>query len=273
MAYGKYSWAKASSPTLEVPLKPGVDPEHLTPTDNVEFVDMQPLWVANPTSVPTLPDSLVGDLGGGPIGGGGPLDYTPTDSWNPTDTLVGVPPSERPSEYGVGVGPGLTLEEAQEIRGVLMSEDLGAYAARHYQAMTDRQSNPGLAVSFDTPGNGDSPQTLIYQRPGVGSPIDPDARVGRREKRWWDQVWDMHWWNDEYRPMTNRTINREIGRGPVQGGNQYTSPFDNTIMQNPGSPDSFVAPQVRRTPVEWGEPITTDGIVVNSSTGLSSWGL
>jgi hypothetical protein len=259
---GKYTgaWAqRAATPTPAVPLKPGPDPEHLTPTDNIDVAAGNPLWVAS-APAPDLPTALTAEPFGTPIGGGGPIDMTPDDP-----------------NFGVGSGPGLTTLESQDIRGFLMSDDRGAVAARHYQASIDRDGAPHVAIIPDVPLDGDSPQTNELQRSGVGQPNDPFARTGRRIKRWYDRYIDMHRYPVEQRPMyvVNASGSRE--QPAVPGGTQYDSPWA-TPGPYRATPDSFVSPQVRRTPQPWDVPMTGDGTAMQlagdpGAFGLGSWGL
>lgn len=255
MAYNKYAWSKPAAPTPRVPLVAPIDPEHLTPTPNPDQVTGSQLWVES-TPTPTLPDSLTAEPFGTPIGGGGPIDRTPED----------------PS-HGVGVGPGLTTAQSQAVRGALMSEDLGAVAARQYQATIDRDGTRNVAIIPDTPGQGESPDTIALRyRTGVGQPNDPGARLAHRIKRWMDRVIDMHWYEPSYRPAT-AVFARPVNPHPaVANGNQLTSPFAAFVPS--GTPDTFVAPQERRSPVPWDQPLATDGITgITTDFGLPTWGL
>lgn len=260
MAYGRYAgaWArKASSPTLDVPLKPQPDPEHLDPTDNVDVVHGNPLWVES-QAAPTLPDTLTPTPFATPIqAGGGPIDRTPESH-----------------DYGPGVSPGLTQQESQALMMSWHEQDDGAVAARQWQPTTDREAGTGPRVTIipDTPGEGDSPATLQYERSGVGSPIDPYARTGKRQKRWWDRFIDMHRYEPTYRPMYVKNAKTAQEQPAVPNGTQLDSPYA-TPWPMRSTPDAFVAPQVRRTPVPWDQPITADGVSLSNDYGLHVWGL
>jgi hypothetical protein len=255
VAYSRYGWGqKATSPAPSVGLVPGIDPEHLNPTDQ-QYVDMNPLWSG--FAQPSMPDDLVGDLGGGPIGGGGPLDYTPDSP-----------------DFGVGGGPGLTTEESQQIRGALMSADFGASAARLYQATTDRYDGTGPHVEIIPDENGaapDSPATLQYQRTGVGQPNDPYARAASRIKRWWDRHIDRHTWDVTMRPSQVVNAYTAQPQPPVPGGTQYDSPYATSATNWMGTPDRFVDAQMRRVP-DLDPNYVGDGVNLNPYA-LSSWGL
>lgn len=272
MAYSSYAWSKPSEPTPTVPLKPGIDPEHLTPTPDLDN-DPQP-WQSS-VSAPAFADDYYTDpsVAGGVPSGFGPVDMTPGQTAGEAPGEYGVPPIR--SENGVGVGPGITQAEASEIRGRLQSQDFGAVAAHQYHPLTDRfdGDGPHVALISDEPGLGDSPATLQYQRTGVGQPNDPNARIGKRNKRWWDRVWDMHWFDVEYRPMTVKQAYTAQSQPAVSNPTQIDSPYPTSATYNPGTPDSFVSPQLRRTPVQWDQPITTDGSYSAGVEQVTSWGL
>lgn len=254
------SWAQRPSRTAsDVPLKPEVDPEHLNPTDNPGLAGTTALWQESAGAAPTLPASYTDEGFPSPVGGGGPIDSTPDDPM-----------------FGAGVGHAQTQAEASLVRGHLMSMDYGAYAAQEWNPTTDRDGAPRVAIISDTPGEGDSPQTLQLQRTGVGQPNDPHARVGKRQKRWWDRVIDMHRYGVEERPVYVRNAYDQPILPPVPGGTQLNSPY--ATQQWMGTPDRFVSAQVRRTPTQWDAP--TDAGAEYDATGsagsislLGSWGL
>lgn len=255
MAYSKYGWSKAAGPTPAVPLVAPVDPEHLTPTADPDLATGSQLWVAS-TPAPTLPDSLTAEPFGTPVGGGGPIDRTPQDP-----------------NFGVGSGPALTTLESQDVRGAVMSKDLGAVAARQYQPMIVRDGSRHVAIIGDTVSDGASPQTLQYKQTGVGQPIDPYARLGKRIKRWMDRYIDFHRYDPAYRPMYQVYASTKAEQPAVAGGNQLVSPFA-AFTPYTTTPDSFVGPQERVTPVPWDQPLTSDGIGAGGNQfGLTSWGL
>lgn len=256
--YSRYaSWGrKAATPTPLVPLKPPVDPEHLTPTEDDPDRYGNALWQESAPGAPYLPDDMVAVPVGSPVGGGGPVDHTPEDH-----------------SYGVGVSPGLTQAESRALMLPWHEDDQGAVAARQWQPTTDRQpgEGPHAAVLYDTPGDGDSPETLQYERTGVGQSIDPFARVGKRIKRWWDRYIDMHRYGVEYRPMVIRNAYTGREQPPVPDGTQLDSPWP-TPGPFRATADAFVNPQLRRTPSPWDEPLTTDGMGT-SELGATVWGL
>ncbi len=264
MAQSRFAgaWARKASVTAPiVPLEPDRDPEHLNPTDNPEVVVGQPLWVASATA-PGLPAAFVTAPYGTPVAaGGGPIDHTPADP-----------------QYGPGAGSGQTVAEAQAVRTKWMSRDDGAVAARRWQPNTDRDGTPRLDLIADTDGAGDSPETVLLKRSGIGVPEnDPYARTGRRLWRWWDRVIDMHRWDVSFRPKYLKTASTAQLQ-PPGGVTQYDSPWPTPAAARV-SPDAWVAAQMRRTPAaDWASPIAVDGAVNNvvgnvNDFGLGSWGL
>jgi hypothetical protein len=247
------AWVRQRLPSQLVPLQTPPDPEHLTPTAEPDLASgQQPLWVATDFG-PTLPDHLVGDSPAGSIAPGGPIDHTPDDP-----------------EFGVGGGHGQTTLEAQYVRGVLHGEDLGAVAAHQYVAKTDRDGTYNLARIDDTVGDGDSPATLQLDRTGVGQPNDPEARLAFRWKRWVDRYIDMHRYPVTYRPRAVVAASAQHSQPPVRDATQLDSPYPTNVRM--GTPDSFVYPQVRRTPDPWDQQLAGDG-VSGGPFGLTSWGL
>ncbi len=253
MAYSG-AWVRQSTTRPNVPLQAPTDPEHLNPTEGEDHPGQLALW-QNQAPAPVLPTVMEGGQYEQPSVPAGPLDMTPAD----------------PS-FGAGVGPGLTTLEAQEVRGALMGLDLGAYAAHRYMAGVDRDGAPHVQVIDDVDYQGDSPQTLEYQRSGLGTPNDPFARRGRRIKRWYDRFIDMHRYDVELRPKYSRYAATVATQNPVQNGTQLTSPFP-AFVDRAGTADSFVTPQDRRTPAPWDQAATTDGTGQGSMFGLGSWGL
>lgn len=263
--YARYSWSRPSSPTPAVPIVAAIDPAHATPEP-----DANPIW-RDGTMAPSLPDTLVGDLGGGPIGGGGPVDVTPGQHAGHSPDPVGIPPGR--SQFGVGSGPGLSTLESQDVRGDLMGRDLGAVDSRRYQPMTDRTdgSGPWSAVLTDEPGHGDSPAQIQHELTGVGAPDDPFARTGKRVTRGWSRNIDMHRWPVQYRPMLVKQAKIAQPQPASPVGNQFTRPYDSAATYNPSTPDSFVAPMERQSPAPWDAGMTVSTPVNDS--GLPVWGL
>jgi hypothetical protein len=248
------AWVRQRLPSTLVPLQPQPDPEHLTPTAEPDLASgQQPLWVATDHGAPTLPDHLVGDSPAGNTSAGGPIDHTPDDPG-----------------FGVGGGHGQTTLEAQAVRGELHGEDLGAVAAHQYVPKTDRDGTWYLDQIPDVVGDGDSPATLQLDRTGVGQPNDPEARLAFRWKRWVDRHIDMHRYGVIYRPRVVVAADAQIPQPPVGQPTQLDSPYPTMVKM--GTPDAFVAPQLRRSPDPWDQPITGDG-VTGGPFGLTSWGL
>lgn len=259
-SWARGGWAQrraATAPT--VALQPGPDPEHLNPTDNIDIAAGDPLWVQS-TPMPALPSALTTE----PMrtvthAGVGPLDHTPLDP-----------------QHGPGVGHAITQLEAQDIRGTWMDLDYGSVAAHEWQPLTDRDSSPTAVMVYDTPGDGDSPQTLQLERTGVGQPNDPNARTGKRLQRAWQRVWDMHWWVPEMRPSYARHAYEQPSQPPVATGTQYDSPYPSLAWMS--TQDRFVQPQQRRAPTLWSPPTTAQADAQETQSQLAeqlipSWGL
>lgn len=256
-------WArKASAPIPAVPLKPALDPEHLDPTDNPDVVVGLPMW-SETQAGPGMPSEYITDGYGTPVqAGGGPIDYTPDDP-----------------NFGPGAGHGQTIAQAQAVRTQWMDTDYGAVAARRWQTRTDRDGTPHLDVIRDVDYAGDSPATVgITERSGIGVPEnDPYARTGQRQKRWWDRVIDMHWFDVSMRPARIRNA-RPVPEQLPGGTTQYDSPWP-TMEPARVSPDAYVTPQPRRTPpLPWATADQSDGTAQTlagnvNGFGLSSWGL
>lgn len=251
------AWSRRTQADTVAPLKPGIDPEHLDPTDNPEWVNQPPGWVSTVDS-PILPDEMYPMADPPMPTGEGPIDYAPQDH-----------------SYGMGFGPGLSVMEAQDLRSYWHSQDDGSYAAGAWQAMVDRDGQPHLEVTEDGMPGGDSPQTLQYERTGVGQPNDPDARVGKRFKRWYDRYIDYHRYDTDRRPLTPVQAYTAQPQPPVPNGTQLDSPYHTAATGYWGPPDRFVAPQMRRVPGDWAEPITTDATDSPSPVGfgLTQYGL
>jgi hypothetical protein len=252
------SWAKRSTPSLGVPLKPGLDPEHGTASPRLDVPVGNPLWHES-TAAPMLPDHLVDGAPAAPEHTGtGPLDTSP----------------DYGHELGVAPGHGQTQRQQLATGQEIHSMDFGAPAANTWVPMINRDGTNHVAIIPDGDNDGESPQTVALQRSGLGIPNDPYARRGKRIKRWYDRFIDMHDWSVERRPVYVRNAYQDSGQPAVAGGTQYDSPYG--TLQQVSTQDSFVAPQVRRTPGPWDEPLSSDGsgqLGVSAGYGLTSWGL
>jgi hypothetical protein len=256
------AWSRRYRQDPQAPLQQQIDPEHLNPTDNPEFVQTPPAWM-NSAPAPQLPGDMLPGAEPGLATGIGPVDHTPLD----------------PS-YGVGPGPGLTTLESQDVRGIWHSDDQGAYAARAYITPIAVDGAYHLEVSYDQQPGGDSPQTLQLDRTGIGQPNDPEATArgpAKRWKRWRDRYIDMHRFPVQMRPAESRYARPNPTSPPVNNGGPTDSPYDNSVGWLAGPADRFVAPLVRRTPGAWDETLATDGTnqtIMGSvnAYGLPSWG-
>lgn len=256
------AWSRRTQTDRDAPLVPPLDPEHSAPTDQQHFA-MAPVWAAN-APAPDLPGDVVGNeaLGVGMPTGWGPIDHTPEGG-----------------DFGVGVGPGLSVLESMDVMREVHSADYGAVAAHRWMHVSDTDGRNHLDVLVD-PGtqDGDSPQTLDLERTGYGRPNDPGARRGRWFKRWNDRKIDMHRWDPAMRPQVPRYAQPVQPQAPVMEGNQYTGPFATSPAGRLGVTDSFVGPVQRRRPGNWDESMSTDGTSAAlggapANYGLTSFGL
>lgn len=262
MAYDRYSgsWASRSEQIPDVPLKPPVDPQHLTPDATPEFTGMTPLWV-NSAGAPLLPDEIAAATRNGALPSGiGPVDDTPQSHF-----------------YGYGTGPGLTTQESQEIMGPWHENDQGSVAAHAYVAMPDRddvEGSPSAMIITDVAGNGASPETLRFQETGVGAPYDKGlSRLGRWQKRYRQRIIDMHRYAVDQRPLVPQVATIARPQPVMAGPTQIDSPFDTSVTYQAGTSDRFVQQVVRRQPRNWADPLSTDGTRDEASAASQSYGL
>lgn len=235
-------WERRNTVGVTVPLVPGLDPEHATPTDNPEFVQSAPTWQST-VNQPFLPEELFADPRPAELATGYGTDETPEDH-----------------SYGMGIGPGLTTLESQDRSGMWHEQDHGTVFAETWTPMIDRDGAPHLAIIPDPIGEGDSPATVDLQRTGVGAPSDGGlSRRAKRQKRWYDRYIDRHMWGVEQSPYAPKSARQVPSRGAVPAGGPGVSPFPNNAAFDVGSPDRFVAPLVRRIPGAWDETLATDG--------------
>lgn len=242
------AWARRAQQLPTVPLVQPTDPRHSSPVEE-QIID----WRQD-TPQPALPDDVLGDQGVQYPATGGPLNLTPWDH-----------------EAGGPRGNGLTQDQASEVRGHFHSQDEGAVAEHTFNPQAARDGAYHVDIVDDAQGHGDSPETLQYKQTGVGSPIDPFARTGRRIQRWRDRVIDRHFWEPAMRPSTIRNAYTAPVQQAQANGDQRTSPFGaGEILYV----DQFVTPQERVAPRPWDGPMTTDGLAQGGGDyGLTSWGL
>jgi len=256
------AWAARTLVPNPPPYQAPIDPEHLTPTDNPEYVHEAPMWQAT-AQMPALPEDLLANPGAHLATGIGPVNMTPEDH-----------------EYGVGVGSGLTTLESQDRMAAWHNDDQGAVAAHRWVHPTDRDGTYHAEMYTDVPGDGDSPATVALERTGVGAPSDEGrSRLGRWQKRWWNRQIDMHRYAVEYGPVRPQYARPNPARGDVSPGNQLTPPYGNSIAYDGSKPqDRFVTQVVRAQPDDWAADQATDGAANNllgyqQQYGLTVWGL
>jgi hypothetical protein len=244
------AWKKRTQTVRRVRLVAPIDPRHSTPeeTQDPNYVDT--------TGAPALPE----DVEGG--------QFTQQDVKSRYVDLT--PPGE-----GVGDLPGYDQASAREVSRIAHSRDYGAVSARLYAPAVDRDGTYNVSIVTNHDNAGDSPETLQFERTGVGSPNDPYARSNKRIVRWRDRTIDMHWWGVEQRPKPIRTAQGSRELPPVPNRTQWVSPFAAGRIEHP---DNWQPAQERRAPREWGERTTTDGgeadaMSAASAYGLTMWGL
>jgi len=260
------AWARRTAVGPLVPVQAATDPQHMTPDANPEFVNQTPSWVQG-TPMPGLPgDLLMENAYPHPvIAPGGPQDQTP---WGGFEG----------HSFGPGAGPGITQAEASAIRGYWGELDMGAIAMHDDVPVVETEDMYGRYVQDDMTDHGDSPATLQYEQQGYGSPLDPDARLGKREKRFSQRYIDMHRYEVHPTPYTPQYAVPVPAQGIIANGNQHTSPFANNMSGQIGTVDTFVQEQIRRAPAEFGAAYSQDGTPSNlfgsvNAYGLPSWGL
>lgn len=259
-------WARRNVVKVPAALVPPIDPEHMHPTDNPQYVGMNPVWQEN-TAAPALPDEVLGQQAWqeAPVAPGiGPVDHTPEDH-----------------AYGMGTGHALTTLEAQDLRMEWHNDDQGAVAAQAWVPEKDRDGTPIRVDLVDQLADGDSPATLQLGRTGIGQPNDPEATArqpSRRERRWWDRYIDMHRYDAIPTPVQPQYARPTPGREAVPNGNQLVPPYGNNVAFPPSqslTPDKFIVQTVRRIPGDWVDMQATDGTeqVLQAGTqyGLTTW--
>jgi hypothetical protein len=254
-------WAARNVTATPAPLVPPVDPEHLTPSQNIEYVTEPPPWEASVT-MPGLPSELV-DLNeqGIPIApGAGPIDQTPLDH-----------------DYGIARAPGLTELESQDRARPWQEDDQGGPDRVLWHAQTDRD---GTYQTIDLSGNvpdGASPMTVDLQIQGRGAASDPEATVkvlSRWARRFINRHFDDHRYNSEPNAVRPRFARPVPGSQAPAQASPLVSPFGNSVIYAAGPQDTFVQQQVRRQPEDWTANQATDGTEMNmpNQYGLTVWG-
>lgn len=256
------AWAAQSQNRTIVPLHPQRDPQHLDPSPDPNLMPGQtPDWVQS-ANAPTLPEALDGGVADPPMPTGyGPIDHTPFDH-----------------SYGLGIQPGLSTLDNQDIGGVWHNDDQGTVAAESYVHPVMRDGAPHVAWIDHEPEPVDSMGQVEYQRVGVGAVHDPNAVRGKRLKRWYDRFIEMHRYGVELRPYAPNYAHPSPERLPAQNADQVVSPYPNAAAAYSGPPNRFVLPMTRREPQDWVTSQTEDGTsetLYGAAThyGLPSWGL
>lgn len=253
VAYAGAWKTRTQQPVPAAPLVPGLDPDHLHPTD-----DQDPNYVDS-TGQPGLPVDIEGgqyeQLTSVPVLY---LDRTPTDH-----------------EWGVGDLPGVTQGQARRVGNTMREIDFGAVAAKEYENPGRREGTYEVLRVQNGDEDGASPETVnIRWDTGVGSPYDADARSNIRITRWRDRFIDMHWWATEWRALPDNTAKTAPELPYVADRTASTvSPYKGNLVEDPRN---WQTPQERRGVRQWDDSMTTDGTdqpLAEMAFGLSTWGL
>jgi hypothetical protein len=261
------TWKKTAVTQPDVPLVQAADPSHgFTGHESVYDPNLNENWVDD-TLAPGLTSDLLGDQLLQLPTYGGPVDRS-TDTGHEGD--------------GDGQTYPMSTLTAQDYRGQVMDADLGSVEARRWRPVDARDGAYHVVVLDDVPGDGTpgTAQNTLRQITGVGAANSPDARVGRKIKRWRDRWIDMHRWDPEERASVLRyayTAPAKQEQDRITGlGDQYVSPFPTLAMygaEGIGTPDQFVTPSQRRAPRPWDEAMTDNGYATGGDYGLGTWGL
>lgn len=244
------AWKRATLPVSLVPLKPGIDPQHAKPTDTPDPNNV------DGTGAPLLPEQW--------SGGQYVQEFVPS-------TYVDNTPVNH--EFGTGMLPGATQEEAQAIGGAVRSVDLGAMDARDYDRPHYQEDGSAHVEILNADLLGASPADLKYDEKGVGIGIDPYARSNRaiRRRPSGPATYDMRWYGEQMRPRYVHTATGSRAYPAVAGRSQNAPPEGAGAILRP---DNWAAPIVRRSSDEWGQTFATDAEVPTAGNfGLGSWGL
>lgn len=256
------AWLDRSQVNPTVQLVPPLDPQHLKPDPNPQYTGRaQPDWVQG-NAAPDLPAAMVDAVAQAPLHTGtGPVDHVNYD--NPL--------------AGIGYGHGLTDLEALDIaRRANLTND-GSGAARAYEHARTPGGTYRAGFVWDNPEQQDSPDTVLLQRTGVGTPNDPYARQANRLERSFDGTIDMHRWDVHFRPLRPEYA-RPTPMQSTPGGDQTVPSTPSVIGYRPSPQDRFVQPVVRRAPGDWSQPWSADGTPSNlvgsvNAYGLTVWGM
>lgn len=242
------AWRRRTRPSGDPPLWPGLDPEHANPVDP--------------------PDPTMGDLTGAP---GMPLEWA--EGQYAQDPVASMFNDQTPVSHEAVVGdlPGVDTREAQAIGGAARSIDQGAFDQRKYSRPMYQETGSTHADVYNHDLRGDSPETLLYDRAGVGQPHDPDARSNRWSRHFptGPARFDMRWFDASMRPRYQRNAVGSREREAVPNRTQYVSPYGaGTILR----PDNWAVPIVRRT--AQAPDYATDAVEgAQTDFGLGRWGL
>jgi len=235
-----------------------------------------------------------------PEAGAGPLNWAqPTEHAVPDQAVTEAPgifaldsaPGGHPwtpdgPDAGVGYGAGLSWAAASAQADAAHLRDDGSIEQRLWNAPADRDGVQHVDryqwLPDDAPGSGLRPAGMpdLPASPGMWQGLDraqyPNRRVGHRITRWMDRSYARRDWHVEFRPVVIPNAYSAPPQGVVANGNQYTSPVPAAQSANVRLV-TFIAPQSRRTPAPWDEPLRVDATEASpyaaADSGFQSWGL
>jgi hypothetical protein len=252
------AWSRLTGAAPVIPFQQPVHPEHLNPTaPDPNAPGLAKVWQSD-VRAPLLPDGYYEPDTYGLVAPGGVVDQTPQDH-----------------QFGLGADPGLTQLDSQDRRLDAHDTDTGEEAARQYEVAPDRDGTFHVMVwnNHPTPDSVDSPETVALQRTGVGMPNDPEARTSRKYRRWTDRFIDRHAFDPNRRPRQARGAETAALQPADPTGNQYVSPYPNSVGYHAQTQDQLIFPQVRRVPGGWVQPLVTDGTESLAPAGANLFGL
>lgn len=171
-------------------------------------------------------------------GGGGPVDHTPIDHTT-----------------GLGTGAGLPDAVSQAQNAAWHGADRNATAARRWTAPPDSDGIQHVFRQAEPVPTGimGSPETVMLKA-GTNPEAYPNGQItGHRIYRWRDRIFDRRSYDPDHRPLF--TPNAWTARPVPAGAGGYASPAPqqghvNVLMEK--------APQLRRVPTSWSDPVVTD---------------
>lgn len=235
-----------------------------------------------------------------PEAGAGPLNWAqPTQHAVPDQAITeapeiyaldsaagGHPFSPAGHADGVGYGAGLSWAASNAQNDSAHLNNDGSMQQRLWNAPSDRDGvvrhDRYQWLPDEAPGSGLRPAGMpdLPASPQMWQGLDraqyPNRRVGHRITRWVDRSFARRDWHVEYRPVVIPNAYTPPPQPVVANRTQYSSPFPAAQNANVRLV-TFVAPQSRRTPAPWDEPLRVDATAASpyaaADSGFQSWGL